>query len=123
MKTYLMILGACIVAMILAATQWLAPSIGVAMGSAGFVVLILWTATVILRAAQRKRKNAAGLFSVGIFLLVIAYPSSRSVIGLFEPAVRSNYYTEVPAEVVFGVLGVVCIARAWWIWTSDEKPA
>ena len=122
MRIYTISFFCCIAAMIIAATQWLPPAISVPGGSAGLVALVLLAATAVLRVTKKKSQSASGSFCVGLFLLIVAYPAYRPIVSLFEPAQRGNY-PEIPGELVFGFLSVVCILRAWWLWTSDERTA
>ena len=122
MRIYTFSFLCCIGAMIVAATQWLPPAISVAGGSGGLVALVLLAATAVLRMTKKKNQSASGFFCVGLFLLIVAYPAYRPIVSLFEPVRRGNY-TEIPGEVIFGFLSVVCILRAWWLWTSDERIA
>jgi hypothetical protein len=97
---FLRVLVLCIVLMVLAATPWLPSDIGIALGSGAFVVTVLSAAAAALRLAKEKKKTAGGFFSVGVFLLVVAYPSYHGVESLFEPAQRTAH-AEIPGEIVF----------------------
>ncbi len=122
MRIYLGVSLGCVAAIIVAAARWLPIGIGVSVGAAGVVTLVLSTATIALRVAKAKNRIAGGFFGVGLFLLIVAYPTYRPIVSLFEPAQRGIYY-ELPGEAVFGFLAVVCIIRAWWLWTTNEKDA
>ena len=114
---------ACAIAMVFAATPWLLPVVAVPLGSGAFAAFVLSTAAFALRVAKRRGQIAGGFFLVGLALLVIAVPSYRPIVSLFEPAVRSASYPEIPADIVFGILAVGCIFRSWFLWTVDEKKA
>ncbi len=118
MKTYVIIGGVGGVAMVLAATQWLLVGLGYPLGSAGFIVVMLCIATAILRGFHRKGQNPLGFFLTGLFLFLFGYPTYRPVMDLLEPA-TPKAYSDLPGEVVFGVLALFCVARAWWLWTAD----
>jgi hypothetical protein len=120
MKPYVRVFAGCVVVMVLALTQWLPPDLGVPLGTAGFVVIVLCVGTAILQFSSARNKRALGFFIVGLFLLLVAYPVSRPVLTMFEPAMR-GFYAPAPLEAVFGVLSVVCIVRAWLLWTADKS--
>ena len=120
LSIFIRVLLLCIVGMFLAATPWLPTQVGLLLGSGAFIVLVLSLAAFALRVARDKKKLAGGFFAVGLFLLVVAYPSYRAVASLFEPAQRSAH-AEIPGEIVFGVLAIACITRAWFLWAADEE--
>jgi hypothetical protein len=122
LSIFIRVLVLCLVGMFLAATPWLPSQIGLIIGSGAFVVLVLSMCAFALRVARDRKKRAGGFFAVGIFLLVVAYPSYRAVVSLFEPAQQSAH-TEIPGEIVFGVLAVACIIRAWLLWAANEESA
>jgi hypothetical protein len=119
MKIDIFTLLGCLLAIVIGATQWLPAACGL-VGAGGFMVLVLSTATFALRIAKKKNLTAAGCFCVGLLLLIVATPTTRIVRDLFRPG-RYTSFPEIPAEMVFGLLAVGCIARAWYLWTSDEN--
>lgn len=123
MKTpiFFRILVATVVAMVLAATQWLPVLVGATLGQTAFTILLLSAAAWVLRLAGAKKKAGAGFFYVGLVLLLVPFPWSRSVTDLFLPAGQIRTGAEVPLEIVLGLLGIACIFRAWMIWASEEE--
>lgn len=108
--------------MLLAATHWLPPKITIALGSGAFFVLVLSVAAMALRVAKEKTMLAGGFFCTGLFLIVVGYPCFDPVSSLFEPVERIAYpHTQVPGDLVFGFLALVCLLRAGYLWTSDQN--
>lgn len=125
MKTpiFLTIVIGCVAAMVLATTQWLPLKVGLPLGTGAFIVSVLSAVAWILRVAAQKKTTAATFFMVGLFLLLVAVPVTWAVISLFTPAGGRGAWNEVTPEIIFGLLGIASIFRAWIIWSSKDEEA